>query len=198
MADSADRLEPIMFSLEPFEETAQTRGLQVTGSLSITQTLLSLTYLLAESSPGRLTKVDIPTASGVPSRKDRLWEQTCFEFFLAAGSAHRHSDPYWEFNLSPAGDWNVFALQRYRQGLQEENSIAQLPFTVWSSEQGLHLDISLDIGQICEAATGPLRLGVSMVIVVGGEESFWAIAHPTTQADFHHPDSFVITLNPSQ
>ncbi len=43
----------------------------------------------------------------------------------------------------------------------------------------------------------PLRLGVSAVILLEtGEQTFWAIAHPRPAADFHHHQSFVLSLRP--
>ena len=62
----------------------------------------------------------------MPARRDRLWEETCFEFFLAV----KNSPRYWEFNLSPAGHWNVYRFADYRQGMQEEPAFASLPFSV--------------------------------------------------------------------
>ena len=53
-----------------------------------------------------------PTAIG--SRVTGLWEDTCFECFLANGS----EQSYVEFNFSPAGDWQVFRFSDYRSGRQ--------------------------------------------------------------------------------
>ena len=52
---------------------------------------------------GNLSKVEIPAAAETPRRRDRLWEETCLELFLGTAD----SGEYWEFNLSPAGHWNV-------------------------------------------------------------------------------------------
>ncbi len=43
----------------------------------------------------------------------------------------------------------------------------------------------------------PLKLGLSVVIEdVDGNLTYWALAHPSDKPDFHHPDSFVLTLPP--
>ncbi len=183
--------EPMMFALKPFEVTAETAALTLTATLTPEQSILSLSYILK----GDLKKVAVPDASEDAQRKDRLWEHTCFEFFLGKGSDRTHASPYWEFNLSPSGDWNVFSLEGYRQGLKEETAFSIMPVYTGSLTNEIYLDVSVDIGRLIDASQ-PLRMGVSAVVLIDGKESFWAIAHPAPQADFHHPDSFVIELEP--
>jgi len=44
---------------------------------------------------------------------------------------------------------------------------------------------------------GPWELGLSAVIETKtGDLSYWALAHPSEGPDFHHTDSFVLTLPP--
>lgn len=177
------------FVLQPFEVSDHTAELSLEVSVERSHALLSMVYVLS----GDLSKVAITLPSANKQRRDRLWEQTCFEFFLTQEAA-----PYWEFNLSPAGDWNVFALSGYRQGLKEETAFAKLPFEVQVAANELRLEIAVDVSELIDASR-PLKLGISAVVIAGGEdaggeESFWAIAHPGPKADFHHPDSFVVAL----
>lgn len=195
--------EPIPFTLQPFAATAQTAALTICGTAVRVQNVLSLSYALA----GDLSKVAIAPRSEDCSRRDRLWEKTCFEFFIRE-DAPSQATPYWEFNLSPAGYWNVFSLAGYRQGLTETAAFTQLPFTVSRSATGLQLNLSVDLSALIDSAK-PLCLGISAVIVMAADknilgtqpetvkETFWAIAHPGPAADFHHPDSFVVKLQPS-
>ena len=61
-----------------------------------------------------------------PQRRDGLWQHTCFEaFFGVLGS-----DDYWEFNLAPSGDWNVYRFAGYRAGQTPETAYGPLPLTV--------------------------------------------------------------------
>ncbi len=187
-------MPPISFELKPFEANENTQNLAITGTVTSAGGSLSFSYTLA----GDLATVAIPSfdlnSSPVPARQDRLWEKTCFEFFLTAGPQHSKADPYWEFNLSPAGHWNVFAIASYRQGLRLEPAFSSLPFTVQTSPHKLHLEVSVDISDLVNPLQ-PLRLGVSAVTVSAtGQESFWALAHPGVEADFHHPDGFAIAL----
>ena len=177
---------PIQFELKPFAPTPQTSALAVCGSVDRVENTLSITYFLL----GELDKVMIPQLETGGERCDFLWEKTCFEFFLR--SARPDSSRYWEFNLSPAGDWNVFSLTGYRQGLREENAIATLPFKTELSSNKLSLSLSVDIAAL--VGSQDILLGVSAVLILEKTESFWAIAHPTQQADFHHPKSFILRL----
>ncbi|MGB3300654.1 MAG: DOMON-like domain-containing protein [Phormidesmis sp.] len=186
---------PITFSLQPFKETAEATNLVIVVTVARRQDTLSLSYILK----GDLGKVAIPTRRETPQRKDRLWQQTCFEFFIAADTNRTHSTPYWEFNLSPSQDWNVFSLSGYRQGRREEKAFSSLPIYTGTLTHAIYLEASVNIGRLIDASK-PVRVGVSAVVVSADkEESFWAIAHPTfqsTAADFHHPDSFAIELAP--
>lgn len=149
--------------------------------------VLSLSYVLA----GNLSGVAIPaptTASATaPSRKDGLWENTCFEFFVAP----RDAAPYWEFNLAPSGDWNVYHFDDYRQGRRPEPSFAELPFSV-RRQSWLALDVKVGLDIILPAHQ-PIQLAVSAVIKrTDNTLTYWALAHGGPEADFHLRASFIV------
>ena len=126
----------------------------------------------------------------MPARQWLLWETTCFECFLAI----RGAVSYWEFNLSPAGPWNIFRLASYRQGIQEEPAFQVLPVTVSRHPEKLTLSLNVDLAAIIPADR-PLEVGVSTVLQDRhGELSYWALTHPGPEPDFHHRDGFVIKL----
>lgn len=180
-----------IFHLAPFEPLAAGINLSITGTVALKGTRLSVAYRLG----GDLEKVEIETIGSGGARRDRLWEQTCFEFFLASGPKPTADTPYWEFNLSPSKDWNVFALDGHRRGLREELAIAYLPVGIARVSEGICLDLrEMNISSLVTVSQ-PLWLGVSAVVSLKtGEQTFWAIAHPRLEADFHHPDSFVLSL----
>lgn len=148
--------------------------------------ILRIYYVLT----GALPQLAIAPAVPTPERRHGLWEATCFEFFVAPhGSAN-----YWEFNLSPAGHWNVFAFTDYRQGMRPETGITALPFQVQPSATQLRLDLTVDLGPL---ATGVPQwdLGVTTVMLrADGTTEYWAVAHTGPQPDFHRRDSFRIAL----
>jgi hypothetical protein len=130
-----------------------------------------------------------------PQRRDGLWQHTCFEAFLAplgGGS-------YWELNLSPSGDWNLYRFAAYRSGQQPEERCPQLPFTVMGPRpapsqtncQNPSVRVLLALDLCCplppELAHAPqLELGLTAVIEqVDGVLSYWALNHPGPEPDFH-------------
>jgi len=58
-------------------------------------------------------------ASPRGARKDELWHHTCFEAFLGLPG----SDAYWELNVSPDGDWNLYRFSGYRSGGEPEPAV---------------------------------------------------------------------------
>ena len=195
-------LSSFPFSLRPFTAKssaspgsgpiAPTANLSIEGSIAIEAELLEVTYRLI----GDLELLEIPPAAAVPQRRDPLWQTTCLELFLARQGA----DEYWEFNLSPAGHWNVYHLEGYRQGLLAEPAYQELPFQLTRSTQelGLALRCALPPALLCpdtQAADGASALEVGITAVVeeaNGPIGYWALHHPATEADFHHRGGFCL------
>ncbi|RJQ19859.1 MAG: hypothetical protein C4560_05650 [Nitrospiraceae bacterium] len=174
------------FSLKPFTTAGPLPDLKITGNVHRRPDSFSIRYLLA----GRLQELVIPSPAARPERRNALWEETCFEFFLAM----KDSGPYWEFNLSPAGHWNAFRFESYRQGMREETAVDSLPFMVERSADALLLSLELDLGRIVPAHV-PMNAGISAVIKhTDGCLTFWALSHPGTHADFHRRESFIIGM----
>jgi hypothetical protein len=173
------------FVLQPF---GLVLPFSLTGTISRSGTQLTITYILA----GPLPDLVIAPPADAPARQWVLWEHTCFEFFLALPGR----EFYWEFNLSPAGHWNLFQLTGYRQGIHEEPAIQTLPFTVQRRPEVLTLTLTLDIDLAAIiAADQPLEAAVSTVLEPrNGPLSFWALTHPGPEPDFHNREGFLIKL----
>jgi hypothetical protein len=173
------------FSLQPFD-SIYPLNLEVNGNITRNDNKLSISYILS----GDLAKVIIPTTVDLPIRDRELWEETCFEFFLGI----KNSTRYWEFNLSPAGHWNVYRFDDYRQGMQEEMAIASLPFSVQYKSEALLLALEVDLNLLVSA---DILLDVAITTVIKSQKgniSYWALIHTGSQADFHRRDSFIIEL----
>lgn len=176
----------LSFSLEPFPSADPLPYLKITGNIIRSSGTLAISYELS----GPLVEIVIPAPADMPSRKNALWEETCFEFFLSVNN----SDEYREFNLSPSGHWNVFRFESYRKGMQEEPAFSSLPFSVQRQPDSLQLSLELDIDKII-TADQILKVAVSAVIKhINGRITCWALTHPGPQADFHRRDSFIIEL----
>ena len=175
------------FSLKPFPSEESLRDLEVTGSIARYAHKLSLRYQLT----GDLKQVVIPRLSDTPVRSHELWENTCFEFFLGV----KDSAQYWEFNLSPAGHWNVYHFDGYRQGMQEETAFNILPFSIQKQSDSLTLVLDVDLGKIV-AIEQELQVAITTVIKNKNcDITCWALAHSGIEPDFHLRDSFMIELS---
>jgi hypothetical protein len=129
----------------------------------------------------------VPPFAG-KGRADQLWQTTCFELFLkpAGGAA------YVEMNLSPSERWNAYDFEAYRWGMAER------PFPR-EPECTLRLGSSFAIFDAAIPAVGlpdgECAMGLSAVIEEqGGVKSYWALAHPDAEPDFHAPACFAATL----
>jgi hypothetical protein len=175
-----------MLKLKPFTRDLSTPPVDLAAKVDRQVDILSIEYHLH----GDLDLLIIPPPVPNPTRKFLLWEHTCFEFFLGAPGIPE----YWEFNLSPAGDWNIYHLDNYRQGLREELAFTCLSFEVTLQPNSLMLKLELDLGHIIPADRD-LEVSVTSVIEpCAGEISYWAITHSGETADFHLRDSFSIEI----
>jgi hypothetical protein len=146
---------------------------------------LRLTYTLR----GNLAALRIPDPQAA-QRTDGLWRHTCFEAFVRAA----HADAYREFNFSPSGSWQAYTFNAYRQGGLPQP--ATDPHIISRREPGaFSLQATLAADNLPCATK--LLCGLSAVVEDhAGSVEYWALHHPPGQADFHHPDTFVLDLNP--
>ncbi len=170
------------FSLKPFRPGGCPPGLEVAGSIARRGRALAVAYELR----GPLSELALPARAATPERRDRLWDETCLELFLGiAGAAG-----YWEFNLSPAGHWNVYRFASYREGMREEPAFAALPFAVRRDGATLRVALDVDMAAILPAAGAIDFAACAVVRTAAGDVSHWALSHPGSRPDFHRRDGF--------
>ena len=174
------------FTLAPHPEVGAVPPVRITGGVRLQSRIFFIHFQL----DGRVEEVRLPPLAETPTRRDRLWEETCFEFFIAK----KNSPRYWEFNISPSGDWNAFRFSNYREGMQEERAIPSLPVRVQEAADVLLLSAECDLSRLLEAGRG-IDVAISAVIKTeAGEPSYWALAHAGNRPDFHRREGFQIAL----
>ncbi|MEM9163202.1 MAG: DOMON-like domain-containing protein [Cyanobacteria bacterium P01_F01_bin.4] len=174
------------FSLTPFQSEHSIPNVEIQGTLSRHHNRLTISYEIA----GEIDNWVIPPLADVPTRQTHLWQTTCLEFFLGP----KGQSPYWEFNLSPSTDWNIYKFERYRQGMRPESAIAVLPFEVHRFANIFQLILSVDLSPLVAAEQG-LEMGVASVLQsIEGDLTYWALHHPGDEADFHNREGFTIEL----
>jgi hypothetical protein len=175
-----------VFSLTSFPSDLQLPKITIGGRIVRHSNNLSIEYKLL----GPLAGLMLPPLTDKPARKNGLWEETCFEFFLG----EKGSEHYREFNLSPSGHWNVYRFTSYREGMTEDPVFTSLPFDTVVRQGSLTLSLGLDPDKIIPAGKA-LEVGVSAVVKTkNGEFSHWALVHTGPQPDFHRRDAFILDL----
>lgn len=116
-------------------------------------------------------------------RADGLWQTTCFEMFLRVEG----EEGYREWNFAPSGDWQAYEFSSYRDGMAVAD-VSAAPY--------LRLEDNLTWwtfgATIAVSADRQWEFALSAVMEeTDGTKSYWALAHPSDEPDFHHPDCFV-------
>ena len=123
-----------------------------------------------------------------PVRTDNLWRTTCFELFAKI----KDSEHYFEFNFSPSSQWAMYEFDGYRSAMRD--APGRDP-EIWISRPEPHFFLAVEALQPLPRKA--LQLGLSAVIEeTDGTKSYWALAHPPGEPDFHHPDCFTLELPP--
>lgn len=145
---------------------------------------LQLQYCLT----GRLADLRIPMVSA-SRREDELWRHTCAELFVA----EPNQEAYCEFNFSPSTQWAAYEFSRYRQGMKPAACSAP-SIAVTQTEQALTLNVVVQL-PVSLARSPVLQASITMVVERSdGTHSYWAVNHATDTPDFHHRQSFVLTI----
>lgn len=173
------------FALQPFPHPEYAPPpLTITGRADRAGQTLRLVYQL----DGALAGVELAAPVPHPQRKDRLWQESCFEFFLAPTD----SENYWEGNFSPAGHWNLYRFRCYREGMAEEGRVTEIPSQWHPTALSLGLTVKLDLSRLLKADQ-PFLLGISAILrTTSGTPSHWSLTHPADQPDFHHRSGFIL------
>lgn len=177
-------MKKVDFTLIPFD-LATAPDISISGNILRHQDLLKIEYVLR----GDLDGVIIPPLKAKGDRYFDLWEHTCFECFLAIKDTLK----YWEFNLAPNLDWNVFRFLHYRYNIAEETNFNSLSATIVQEKDCLKLAFEVELAKIISSNI-ILEIGITAVIEEQHQISYWALKHLSTEADFHNRDSFVLLL----
>lgn len=130
---------------------------------------------------GRVEEVELPEEAA-PERTDELWKHTCFEIFVRTDGGYR------EFNLAPSGRWASYRFTGYKQDMANADEVAVIePLDLADDQIALEAEIDLP------DPVGLLALS-TVIEAADGSITYWALAHPTPEPNFHHPDAFTLSL----
>jgi hypothetical protein len=175
----------VRLALKPHPDTPCPAVERIEVELSRLGSVLQLDYVLT----GSLADIRVPAAKA-PSRGHRLWEHSCFEAFVRLGEG----EAYWEYNFAPSGEWAAYRLDSYRSGMREAEEGAPPTLHIRVAVNRLELRARIETGLGVEQ---PWAVGLSTIVEDrSGTRSFWALAHPPGEPDFHSPDCFALQLAP--
>lgn len=131
---------------------------------------------------GGIRKIRLP-AIETPTRRDGLWQETCFELF-----AMNADKSYREFNFSPSTCFAAYAFDGYREGMRDAAATIAIETKQNATEYRLTARISANLGDA-------ERLALTAIIEEeDGRKSYWALAHPQGAPDFHDEAGFAIRI----
>jgi len=183
------RLLPFAVTDAPTAASNPVVDVEITGTLTLESGTVNVNYCIR----GATERVKFASPSAPPARKNELWRTTCFELFvkLPVGSE------YWEYNLAPSGDWNVYRFASYRSALSQDAQIADLAIACEVGQAGL-TSLSATLPLPSRLVNQKLAIGISSVIEDrAGKLFYFALRHGGSKPDFHDPAGFDISLDPA-
>lgn len=141
---------------------------------------LLLSYVVT----GRIGDLRLPPVSAA-AHTDELWRHTCFEAFVRP----LPGEAYYEFNFAPSTQWAAYRFDRYRSGMRVAAEIGAPRIDVQAGPERYTLQAALDLPRLPREAAWRLALA-AVIEETSGRKSYWALAHPPGQPDFHHSDCF--------
>ena len=133
---------------------------------------------------GDMARLRLPAPARPPAAADGLWRHTCLEAFVGDPQGAR----YHEFNFSPSGQWAAYAFAAERLPASAAAPLPPPRIACRRDAGWLRLDADLPAAALPPGvnAAGGWLLGLAAVIEQDdGRLSYWALAHPAAQPDFH-------------
>ena len=172
-----------VFHLVPYPEAPPKKVRAVRVEIVETSSAFSIKYVVEGAENLHLPE------SQFPARADGLWETTCLEMFLQPDG----TDGYFEFNFSPSRRWAAYQFDGHRAGMRDMSMAAPPHIDPCERQNPFELEVDLELDAIIPG--GGLRMGLTAVIEeIDGTKSFWALAHPADEPDFHNRDCFTARL----
>ena len=119
-------------------------------------------------------------------RADKLWLDTTFELFLAP----EHSSAYWEVNISPSTQWNLYHFADYREGMKESNIFSAPDI----KKERRHHEYVLSFESIIPKELVDQALLINLCVILldrTGTQHFFSIKRREGSPDFHDRAYFV-------
>jgi len=145
---------------------------------------------------GEFEKIQPPLSKSATwplKRKNELWKSTCFEFFLRPIDNSK-STFYFEFNLSPFGEWSVYEFTNLREGMKDSSIFKCEQFStqhISPKRWELQADFTPNLNNFL-----PLQLGFASIIEWKLQKqdqkfSYFSLSHTESKPNFHIFESWI-------
>ncbi len=153
----------------------------VTATIELHDNQLTLEYQIQ----GNMSQYHFPKQTK-QERANELWLDTTFELFIAP----TNSDEYWEINISPSTQWNVYHFTSYKEGMKESNIISQP--TIKTDEYHNEYRLTFNSTVPNEHFDHVLQINLCVILLdQKGVRHFYSIKRREGSPDFHDRDSFM-------
>ncbi|NWG91900.1 MAG: hypothetical protein HXY21_05260, partial [Parvularculaceae bacterium] len=104
-------------------------------------------------------------------------------------------DSYCEFNFSPSTEWAAYRFARYREEMADLDDVDSITVERAVGPGLLVVGAQLDLARMAPILGEGLQCALAAVIEEkSGAKSYWALAHPAGNPDFHHKDCFKLEI----
>lgn len=182
----------INIPLIPFDQQIRTH-IQIHTSLEIQNGIVHLVYQVTDANDDILNFNIISSnkmSFGKESRKNEIWKNTCFEFFVKKSG----NKNYYEFNSDSSGNWNFYRFTEYRSPIEIEEKIKEIRMEAHQNKTAKTLHFEVDLNALFQPKDS-LLFSFSSIINESGKISYWAHRHSSEKPDFHHVNNFTIEAN---
>ena len=124
-------------------------------------------------------------------RVDNLWLDTCFELFIA----NVNDDRYWEINISPSTEWNIYQFRSYKDDMRESNSLITPIIKRYRYDNKYYLSFESKVQR--DIWSRELQINLCVILLdIKGVRQFYSIERRKGSPDFHDRDYFTkININ---
>ena len=169
-----------MFTLKNNDSTDNKTTVKV--KITIRHNQLMLDYQIL----GDLSHYHFPQKTK-QERADELWKETTFELFIAP----LNSDEYWEINISPSTQWNMYHFTSYKEGMKASNIISLPSIKTYEYQNEYRLSFKSIIPKEYFDRVFSINLCV-ILLDQKGERHFYSIERRKRLPDFHDRDTFFL------
>ena len=162
------------------KDTKEANPLKVEATLEVLQQKIKLNFQVIGNRKAYVINSKLENEEKI-ERKDELWKSTCFELFIA----NSPSEEYYEINISPFGEWNIYHLNAYKVGFKEFREVSKPIIKMTKENYKYRLSFEIEFNQRIFNNEGLSFNLATIILDKNNLRHFYSIC-PRKTADFHN------------